>query len=86
MSRKWKDNEVVKIKHRWLYTLGASFMIFMSILDVIIGRYNAQDFLNIGLGVFLLWGIWLGGLSKIMRKIHEWKIKRNDNKFDYYHT
>jgi hypothetical protein len=86
MTRKWKDNEAVKIKYRWLYTLGASFMIFMSTLDVIIERYNAQDFLNIGLGVFVLWGIWLGGLYKIMRKIHAWKIKRDDNKFDYFHT
>ena len=84
--RKWKDNETVKIKYRWLYTLGAGFMIIMSTFDILYLKYDWQDFFNIGLAVFLLWGIWLNGFYKIMRKIKEWELKRKDNKFDYFYT
>ncbi len=84
--RKWKDNENIKIKYRKIYTFGACFIIFMSALNIAFFRYTVQDFISIFLGSFLLWGIWMNGLYKIMRKITEWKLKRSDNKFDYWHN
>ena len=84
--RKWKDSEVIKIKYRKLYTFGASFIIFMALLDFVFFKYTIQDFISIFLGSFLLWGIWMNGLYKIMRRITEWRLKRKDNSFDYFHT
>ena len=84
--RKWKDNENIKIKYRKLYTLGASFIIFMALLDFAFFKYTIQDVLSLFLGSFLLWGIWMNGLYKIARTLTEWKLKRDDNKFDYFHT
>ena len=84
--RKWKDNETIKIKYRWLYTAGSIFMMFMATLNFLFFKWNWQDILNFGLGAFLMWGIWMNGLYKIMRKITEIRLRRKDNKFDYFHT
>lgn len=88
MTRRWKDNENIKIKHSRLYLIGAGFLIVMSSLNFIVPwfHWNWQDFLNIGLGVFLIWGVKFNGLYKIARYLTERRLKRRDNKFDYFHT
>lgn len=84
--RKWKDNEVVKIKHSKLYLIGAGFLIFMALLDFTIFKSTWQDYFSMGLGLFIIWGIKGNGIYKINRKITELILKRRDNKFRYFHT
>lgn len=84
--RNWKDNENIKIKHSRLYLIGAGFLIVMSSLDILFFKYNWQDIMNLGLGIFLVWGVKFNGLYKIARYLTEKRLKRRDNKFDYFHT
>ena len=83
---KFKDNEAVKLKHKWIYLSGAIFVSFMAVIDMLFFKWDWQDPFNLGLGLFIIWGVQFNGLYRIMRKIAVWRLKRRDNKFDYFHT
>ena len=82
--RKWKDNEAIKIKYKWFYLGGAVFIVFMALMNILFFKWTWQDPFNIALGLFIVWGVQFNGLYRIMRKITEYRLRRKDNKFDYY--
>ena len=84
--RKWKDNENIKLKHSRLFLIGAGFIIFMSVADFLFFKWDWRDIMNMGIGLFLIWGVKFNGLYRIARKLTEYRLRRRDNKFDYFHT
>lgn len=86
MPRRWKDNEPINIKYRRLYTVIAIGLTAMDLIDIMKGKANFADYFNLVWCPFILWGMWLGGFYKIQRRIMEWRLKRRDNRFDYFST
>lgn len=84
MPYKWKDNENIRIKHKKIYTIIIIGMMGIDTFDILFHKVSFSDCFNLALGTFLLWGMWMNGFYRISRKVAEWKMKRRDNRFDYF--
>ena len=87
--RKWKDNEVKLYSktQKIIFELAAATLIIIGVGAMLNGEgLDSHVLMNIGGGLFVIWGVQFGGFYKIMRAYAEWKIKRNNPKFDYFHT
>lgn len=85
--RKWKDDgsHVIKPFQRKMYFIIGCLIIGRAVLDWVLTKYlDSMDYLNIILGLVLIWGINLNGFYKLARRYMEWKLSRNGNRFDYY--
>ena len=89
MPYKFKDNQnkTYSKNLKLLFTGLAGFIISQELIAAYYTqRIDIHAIVNIGLACFVLWGIWFNGYYKIMRKYSEWKLKKQDSKFDYFHT
>jgi len=84
--RKWKNTDVIKIKHRKILLGLALLTVGLAGFDIIYGKYTLYDIGSLPVGIFGIWAIGFGGLYKISRYLTELQLKKRDNKFDYYHT
>jgi len=87
MPYNFKDNgsHIVKPLQRKLYFIIGCLIICRAALDLyLVNRLDIMDYLNIILGVVLIWGVNFNGFYKVARKYMEWKLKHNDNRFDYF--
>ena len=87
MPYNFKDNgsHIVKPFQRKLYFIIGCLIIGRAGLDLVLTHnLDVMDGLNIILGLVLIWGVNLNGFYKIARWYMEWKLRRNDNKFDYF--
>lgn len=82
--RKWKDegSHIIKPFQRRLYFIIALVIISRSFVDLfILGSMDWMDYLNIGLGAFMIWGINRNGFYKIARRYAEYVVRKKDNKW-----
>jgi len=84
--RKWKDSEVIKVKHGKFLLAVSLITVGLAGFDLIYGRYTWYDIGSIPMGLFGIWSFGFGGLYKLSRYITNLHLKSKDNKFDYYHT
>ena len=83
----FKDNgsHIVKPLQRKLYFIIGCLIIGRAVLDLyLVNHLDVMDYLNILLGCVLIWGVNFNGFYKVARKYMEWKLKHDDNKFDFY--
>ena len=79
--REWKDSEIAKPK-RYRLLLGSAIALFsFSLFNIIAGYPTINQYIDVGLSGFLIWGLKWNGIYKIARKIKEWEIKQKDNKW-----
>ena len=89
MPYQFKDNQNTPYrskKYRLLFFGLSAFIIIESILGMVAAGVNIHDLINIGLALFVIWGVQFNGYYKIMRAYASWKMKKQDSKFDYFHT
>ena len=84
--RKWKDNEVIKVKHGKFLLAVSLITVGLAGFDFINGKYTIYDIITVPVGVFGIWCFGLGGLYKLSRYVTEKYLHKKDNKFDYFHT
>lgn len=84
--REWKDNEVIKIKHRKFLLAISLLTLGLSGFDILYGKYTIYDIASIPMAVFGVWAFGFNGLYKLSRYVTNLYLKKKDNKFDYYHT
>ena len=78
--RKWNDKEPVKIRHKKIFAVAIAGSFGLSIFHyVMFGYLSFENIAGIALATFLIYGIWFGGMYKIMRWYAERKAKKFDN-------
>ena len=90
MPYKFKDNQNKpnqSKKFKLLFIGLSGFIILESTFEMIAAKsIDIHSLINIGLAFFVVWGVWFNGYYKIMRAYASWKLRKQDSKFDYFHT
>lgn len=90
--RKWKDADVIKVKHNKLLMILSSLTVALAGFDVISSviyhklLFTSYDLASLPVGIFGIWCFGFGGLYKVSRYVTNLHLKRKDNKFRYFHT
>lgn len=80
--RKWKDNTPIPIKHPKIYFAAIVFSYIVATVHYLqFGFLSIENIIGIGLASFMIYGIWFGGLYKIIRWYYEWRLKQSDNRW-----
>ena len=87
MPYNFKDNgsHIIKPLQRKLYFIIGCLIVGRAAMDLLLfDKMDIMDYLNIILGLVLIWGVNFNGFYRVARWYMEWKLKHNDNRFDYY--
>lgn len=77
--RKWNDKGAIPLKHQKIYAFCIVITFGIAGIQYLTrGFLSIENIIGLALAVFLIYGIWFGGMYKIMR----WYAERKASKFD----
>jgi len=85
--RKWNDKGQIPLKHQKIYAIAISGSFALAAIHYL--QYGYLSFENMAgmiLAGFLIYGIWFGGMYKIVRWYAERKARSRDNNWSPHWT
>ena len=76
----FKDKGQIPLKHQKIYAIAIAGSYGLSVIHYLeYGYLSLENIAGMALATFLIYGIWFGGMYKIIRWYAERKAKQRDN-------